>query len=411
LVSPAENVGAKAARLGRLQHAGLPVPSGACLGRDAERVHLQALGLDSLVAELARALRGDADWRRPAAQLRARLAQATLPPEVLNALDQLHHELSDAGAERFAVRSSTVPESVVGGCFLGLAGVPELATCVQASWTSRWSDQALLYAAAEALDVAELGMAVLVQTAICAVAAGTGSFEPDGLVVRAVRGLGRALDDPTVIPDTWRLDPLGLEVRHSRRGRQLREAIPDPRGGELWRPVAAQGVELGSLTDVAELVRRAEQVLGAPHTIEWALDPTGKLWLVDARATIRAQACLQGRPAAAGHAVGRVHILRRDTDLAGLGPETVLVARTLLPGSTVLLPRVAGIVLEAAGTLSHTATLARERGIPTVVGAVGATQVLAQGSRVVVDGNAGRVWFGSEVEQPPRGSTEDGAVL
>ena len=97
---------------------------------------------------------------------------------------------------------------------------------------------------------------------------------------------------------------------------------------------------------------------------------------------------VRGQPASAGRAHGTVR--HRMTPAAGRGPW-VLVTRHLDPGLAPLLPEVAGIVAETGSSLSHLAILARELGIPAVVGAVGAVERLPLGTHVVVDGTVGAV--------------------
>ena len=100
---------------------------------------------------------------------------------------------------------------------------------------------------------------------------------------------------------------------------------------------------------------------------------------------------VRGRPGASGARIGPVRIYRGDRDHEHDHDSShVLVARTLLPTELPLLSP-AAIVVETGGVLDHVAAQARERGIPTVVGAVGACRVLRDGDQVLVDGGAGLV--------------------
>jgi pyruvate,water dikinase len=97
---------------------------------------------------------------------------------------------------------------------------------------------------------------------------------------------------------------------------------------------------------------------------------------------------VRGQPASAGRVDGTVR--HRVTPTNGHGPW-VLVTHHLDPALAPLLPEVAGVVAETGSSLSHLAILARELGIPAVVGAVGAVERLPIGTRVVVDGTVGAV--------------------
>ena len=77
-------------------------------------------------------------------------------------------------------------------------------------------------------------------------------------------------------------------------------------------------------------------------------------------------------------------------------PGSVLVTTTLDPGLATVLPGLGGLVSETGSVLSHLAILARELGVPTVVGVVGARELLPEGAVVVVDGTSGEVRLAAE---------------
>ena len=95
---------------------------------------------------------------------------------------------------------------------------------------------------------------------------------------------------------------------------------------------------------------------------------------------------------AGGQGRGRVRLIDRpDALFADDLDGAVAVCATLLPALAVALPRLAGLVTDHGGALSHAASLARELGVPAVVGTAEATRVLLPGELVLVDGEAGRV--------------------
>ena len=104
---------------------------------------------------------------------------------------------------------------------------------------------------------------------------------------------------------------------------------------------------------------------------------------------------LSGLPASPGLAVGRARIVVDPPDLAAalqaLAPGEVLVTRATDPAWTPIFPRIAGLVMEVGGQLSHGSVVAREYGIPAVVGVRAATGRLRDGDLIRVDGNNGIV--------------------
>ncbi len=100
---------------------------------------------------------------------------------------------------------------------------------------------------------------------------------------------------------------------------------------------------------------------------------------------------LGGIGASVGRVRGPVRVVRVPEDFARVSPGDILVARITTPAYNVLLPLLAGLVTERGGALSHPAIVAREYGLPAVVGVRGALEVLADGVVVEVDGDAGTV--------------------
>ncbi|MGQ9584883.1 MAG: PEP/pyruvate-binding domain-containing protein [Anaerolineae bacterium] len=100
---------------------------------------------------------------------------------------------------------------------------------------------------------------------------------------------------------------------------------------------------------------------------------------------------LSGTVVSPGLAQGRVCVVQEPADLGRVQPGDILVAAAVDPGWTPIFPNLAGLVLENGGQLSHGAVVAREYGLPALVGVRNATRLLAEGSRVLLDAHAGRV--------------------
>ena len=100
---------------------------------------------------------------------------------------------------------------------------------------------------------------------------------------------------------------------------------------------------------------------------------------------------LNGHPAGIGWGSGRAVVVNCECELSRVAPGDILVTRVAGPALSHILPRVAGVVAELGGSTSHLASLARERGIPMVLGVLDATQRIPDGAQVAVDGVAGIV--------------------
>jgi pyruvate, water dikinase len=383
-------VGAKAAGVARLLQAGLPVPDGWCLPVEAKPAAEVALTPD------------EGAWRRAVALVRARLASTPPSPELRAAVVRL----CAAEPGLLAVRSSAIGEggSLSGqlSTFLGAGGAEAVLSAIQACWLSGWSDSVLRSARARGLNIDQLQMGVLVQKMVIAQAAGSAHSRGGQVTIEGTWGLGRGLAEAEVIPDVWRSGGF-------RPGRKPLAVALDPRGGETWQCLSEEQATAPCLDEatankLAGLITATEQVFGQPVEVEWAVDQRKQPWLLQAQpfhtrtaeprqVWTDADGCVEGLPASGGQAIGRARIVRTPADLQDLGPSDVLVAERLRPGEMAGLVSLAGLVLEAGGTTSHAATLARERGIPAVFAARSATRVLPQGAEVLVDGDTGRVFF------------------
>ena len=140
-----------------------------------------------------------------------------------------------------------------------------------------------------------------------------------------------------------------------------------------------------------------------PVEIEWALDEDerGFRCCRRGRCTCRPRTCptrvwlqhprLSGHPAGVGWGAGRAVVINCECEIGRVAPGDVLVTRVAGPALSHILPRVAGVVTERGGSTSHMASLARERGIPMVLGVADATRRIPDGAQVAVDGVAGIV--------------------
>jgi pyruvate,water dikinase len=406
-----DRVGPKAANLAVLAHAGLPTPGGFCLTAAAYRRQIAALGLDDLMARFAAASPPRA--RQLSVEIRLALYEQPIAPDILQPLLTAWRDLR-AGSQPGAVRSSALIEDRADAnfagqfeSFLGLTDETEFLTAVRACWAALWTSNARRYMGNHGLSAADTAMAVLIQPLIAARASGGGLSETtDGqMLLSATWGLGSAIAQGEVVPDRIVLSRQGF-VRKIEAGRKDRretcmhgvgtvtQAVPD---ALVQQPCldAGQAVTLG------RLLRNAANLMGMPVEIEWALDDAGFKLLqarpLHLRPTLVPDEIwlqhpgLSGHPAGIGWGSGRAVVVNCECELARVAPGDILVTKVAGPALSHILPRVAGVVAELGGSTSHLASLARERGIPMVLGVLDATRRIPDGAQVAVDGVAGIV--------------------
>jgi pyruvate,water dikinase len=405
--------GPKAANLARLGRAGLPIPDGFCLDAEAYRMQIRALGLEADARGVFSAEESP-QARRHALAMKLGLLDRPITPMVLDPLLAAWHELKSRTGALSVVRSSALVEDRFGSSFagqfesfLGIESEADFITAIRSCWGALWATRALRYMATHDIDPADTAMAILVQPLVAAGASGGGlSQSAEGsMILSATWGLGSAIAQGEVTPDRYELSPDGALV-HITAGRKDHQVGCIHREEPVARAVEAalvakpclseeQAVELG------RLLRRVESLMEMPVEIEWALDDSG-FQLLQARplhtqvAAIPDAAWLH-RPRLNGHAAGvgwgegRACVIQCECELSRVAPGDILVTRVAGPALSHILTRVAGVVAERGGSTSHMASLARERGIPMVLGVLDATSRIPDGSTVAVDGVAGVV--------------------
>jgi pyruvate,water dikinase len=405
-----DRVGPKAANLAALSHAGLPTPGGFCLTADAYRARLAALGLTDLVQRFAQS--GLVAQRRLSVEIRLALYQQPIAPEILAPLLAAWHAQRAAGPT--AVRSSALIEDRKGAnfagqfeSFLGIDDEAAFLTAVRACWAALWTTNARRYMENHGLSPADTAMAVLIQPVVDARASGGGLSETaEGqMLISATWGLGSAIAQGEVVPDRIVLSRQGF-LRKIDAGRKNHRETCGHGAGAVAQAVprelvSAPCLDAGQAVTLGRLLRKCEAVVGGPVEIEWALDDAG-FKLLQARPltvepiTVPDEIWLQhpglnGHPAGIGWGAGRAVVVSCECELSRVAPGDVLVTRVAGPALVHVLPRVAGVVAELGGSTSHLASLARERGIPMVLGVLDATRRIPDGSQVAVDGVAGIV--------------------
>ena len=405
--------GPKAANLAALGAAGLPIPDGFCLDAEAYRTQIRALGLEA-DARGVFAAQDRPRARRHALAMKLGLLDRPIVPEILEPLLAARRALIDKTGALVAVRSSALVEDRFGSSFagqfesfIGIETETDFITAVRSCWGALWATRALRYMATHEIDPADTAMAVLVQPLVSARASGGGLSKTadGGMLLSATWGLGSAIAQGEVTPDRYELSREAelLNVTagvkdHSigciHRAEPTTQLVPK---ALIAEPCLSklQAVELG------QLLRKVETLMGMPVEIEWSMDEAGfkllqarplhmeqapvpdKLWLHHPR--------LNGHPAGIGWGEGRAVVVNCECELTRIEHGDILITKVAGPALSQILPRVAGVVAERGGSTSHLASLARERGIPMVLGVLDATRRIPNGARVAVDGVAGVV--------------------
>jgi pyruvate, water dikinase len=405
----ADRFGPKAANLAALGQLGLPVPGGFCLDAEAYRIQMRALGLE----DDARAVFSpdSLDGRQHALAIKIGLLDEPVTDELLEPLLGAWREVLNGGESLGVIRSSALIEdrfdsSFAGQfeSFLGIDDETEFLIAVRSCWAALWATRALRYMATHNADPADTAMALIIQPLVQARASGGGlSRTAEGeILISATWGLGSAIAQGEVVPDRYRLNREGkiLEIAAGRKT----HSVGCAHGAESIQHDVAEDPCLSEeqAEELAGYVLRAEELIGGPSEVEWSQDDSGFKMLqarplhveeenADIDAVWEQKPRLRGHPAGVGWGTGRACVVNCECEVSRIGPGDVLVTKVAGPALSQMLSQVSGVVAELGGSTSHLASLARERGIPMVLGALNATQTIPEGATVAVDGVTGIV--------------------
>ncbi|MGY1753400.1 phosphoenolpyruvate synthase [Blastococcus sp. SYSU D01042] len=431
-----DRAGGKGANLGEMTGAGFPVPGGfvvlaGAFRRALEEVRAAVTDLNDAALGAARERASGATEDRLAsacARLQASIRSAGMPADVAGAIRDEHARLQPGAA--VAVRSSAVGEDSADTSYAGMnatftnvRGADALVDAVVECWASAFTPRVVAYRAEHARGGLP-DIAVVVQVMAPAEKAGVAfTADPvtgrrDRVVVEAAWGQGEVVVSGRTEPDTYVLDTGGPALLEVHRGTQSQKIVAAPGGGD--RVVSVGEDEAGPVLSRAEAERiaalalRVQQHYGCPQDVEWVLSH-GILSLVQTRpittlgtavdvpvaeaaAADRTEPLLRGLAASPGRASGRVRVLLSPADGVRMLDGEVLVAPLTNPDWMPAVRRAAALVTDTGGVTCHAAIVARELGVPAVVGTRSGTRTLTDGDVVTVDGATGRVWAGRHDE-------------
>jgi rifampicin phosphotransferase len=287
-----ERGGGKAANLGELLRAGVPVPPGFALTTAAYERFVSANGLRAAIEQAFanRPVRGSG--------IRAAFEAAPVPPDVERAVLAAYQQL---GQDPVAVRSSATAEDLPGASFAGqqdtylnVIGPEALLDAVRRCWASLWTDRAIAYRASQGIDPLTVSLAVVVQRMVAAESAGVMftanpvSGARGEIAIDASPGLGEAVVSGLVTPDhtLLRRGWLGWRVVEQRSGQRELLIRARPGGGTEQisgaPAAAAPALPRQALRRLAQLGERIQRHFGSPQDIEWAW-AEGRVYILQAR--------------------------------------------------------------------------------------------------------------------------------
>ena len=446
-----ELVGGKNASIGEmisgLANLGVSVPGGFATTSHAYRDFLAQDGLDNRIRELLAPL--DVDDVDRLAEVGAQIRRwmlatpfpARLQTEVLEAWRAMRGS-TDVAEFAVAVRSSATAEDLPDASFAGqqetflnVRGEAHLLKSMHEVYASLFNDRAIAYRVHNKFDHSAVALSVGVQHMVRSDLGSAGvmftldtdSGFRDVVFITAAYGLGETVVQGAVNPDEFYVYKPALRagkraiVRKNIGGKALKMVYADPGSNERVRTidVAAKDRQRFSLeeADVIELAKQAltiEEHYKTPMDIEWGKDgSTGKIYILQARPetvqsragrTIqrftlksRSKVVITGRSIGQRIGAGPARIISDVREMSRVRAGDVLVADMTDPDWEPIMKRASAIVTNRGGRTCHAAIIARELGIPAVVGCGTATSAIKEGQPVTIscaEGDTGYVYDG-----------------
>jgi pyruvate,water dikinase len=450
-VHDVEHVGGKNASLGEmisnLAGAGVSVPGGFATTAQAYRDFLELSGLNDQIHAALDAL--DVDdvnaLAKTGAQIRAWIMEAEFPEKLNAEIRTAFAELSAGNPNlAVAVRSSATAEDLPDASFAGqqetflnIRGVENVIRAAKEVFASLFNDRAISYRVHQGFDHKLVALSAGVQrmvrsetgTAGVMFTLDTESGFRDVVFITGAYGLGETVVQGAVNPDEFYVHKNTLAagrpaiLRRNLGSKAIKMIYGDEaKAGKSVKVIDVEPADRARfcLTDaeVTELAKQAmiiEQHYKCPMDIEWAKDgDDGKLYIVQARPeTVKSRTSsnvmeryllketgtvlVEGRAIGQRIGAGKVRIIKDVSEMDKVQPGDVLVSDMTDPDWEPVMKRASAIVTNRGGRTCHAAIIARELGIPAVVGCGNATEVLQEGQGVTVscaEGDTGYIFQG-----------------
>ena len=449
-----EEVGGKNASLGemisQLSTAGVRVPGGFATTAEAYRAFLAHNGLaDKINASLSSLNVDDVDaLLKTGAEIRQWVVDTPFPEQLEKEI-AVHYAalIAESGSDAsFAVRSSATAEDLPDASFAGqqetflnISGLENILHAIKEVFASLYNDRAIAYRVHKGFAHADVALSAGIQRMVRSDkgAAGvmftldTESGFRDAIFVTSSYGLGETVVQGAVNPDEFYVHkPMLREGRPAVIRRNLGSKLikmifsTDKIAGKSTHTVDVAEAERHQFSirdeEVLELARFAdiiEKHYERPMDIEWGRDGTdGRLYILQARPeTVKSQESKDkvekfalksyGKVLASGRAIGQkigvgpVRVVNDPAEMNSVKPGDVLVADMTDPNWEPVMKRASAIVTNRGGRTCHAAIIARELGIPAIVGCGDATETLTEGETVTVscaEGDTGHVYRGAQ---------------
>jgi len=426
--------GGKGANLGELVSAGFNVPPGFVLTTAAYDYFLDTSKIAERIKDVLAEVdaNSESSLQDASARIREFFNQCEIPNDLKDQILVSFKAMFKGKKQGLvAVRSSATAEDLPTASFAGQQDTylnvdtpEELLEKVRKCWSSLYTPRAISYRVTKGFEHSKVKLAVVVQKMINSEISGImftvdPNSEMPHIIIEAGYGLGEALVGGKVTPDTYVVDKFHDKILNKRISKQSWKLIRGAHGDcdkadvpDEMRSVQKMGDE--QILALGEIGRNIEAHYNRPMDIEWCIEEK-IIYVVQARPvttlspngvkpsnktaqdhglTKSAKVMVKGMGASPGAAGGPVRHVSDEMNLEVVKSGDIMVTTMTSPDMVPAMTRAAAIVTDEGGMTCHAAIVARELGIPCIVGASGASELLKEDTMVTVDGTMGVVYDG-----------------
>ena len=443
-------VGGKGANLGELTQRGVDVPPGFCITAGAYADFIKLSKLEDKIKEKIDGLdvEDSSELQKRAAEVRKLINNSEIPKEIKDEIVNAYKEFSEKlkiENPNVAIRSSATAEDLPEASFAGqqdtylhISGEEEVLNFARKCWASLWTARAIYYREEQGFNHFEVALSVVVQKMINSEKSGVMftanpvNSNKDEMMINASWGLGEAVVSGSVTPDEYIVDKNNNKILEKHIAEKTTMIIKskdevgtvEVRVGEHlgFEKINRQCLTNKEILKLTDNGMKIENMYGSNQDIEWAFDEeTKELYILQSRPITtlnnggesksmvekeELKSLVRGLAASPGIASGKVKNIKNIDEISRVEDGDVLVTIMTNPDMVPAMRRASAVVTDEGGRTCHAAIVSRELGIPCIVGAKTASEVLKEEMEITVDATRGVVYEGIVLQEEQKEESE-----
>lgn len=443
-------VGGKGANLGELTQRGVDVPPGFCITAGAYADFIKLSKLEDKIKEKIDGLdvEDSSELQKRAAEVRKLINNSEIPKEIKDEIVNAYKEFSEKlkiENPNVAIRSSATAEDLPEASFAGqqdtylhISGEEEVLNFARKCWASLWTARAIYYREEQGFNHFEVALSVVVQKMINSEKSGViftanpVNSNKDEMMINASWGLGEAVVSGSVTPDEYIVDKNNNKILEKHIAEKTTMIIKskdevgtvEVRVGEHlgFEKINGQCLTNKEILKLTDNGMKIENMYGSNQDIEWAFDEeTKELYILQSRPITtlnnggesksmvekeELKSLVRGLAASPGIASGKVKNIKNIDEISRVEDGDVLVTIMTNPDMVPAMRRASAVVTDEGGRTCHAAIVSRELGIPCIVGAKTASEVLKEEMEITVDATRGVVYEGIVLQEEQKEESE-----